>query len=102
MRGNHALIERARSYFDRLGYAVNGRGPEFRAQRAWREVRVTVTDRPEPHVDGDGDLRCFVASAEVADDLRHRLHEADPDCEWAVVAVTGDDVEVRRAPPTAR
>lgn len=92
------LERRARSIFDDLGYTVIGDGAEFRAERAWKVVTVTAT-HSEPDVTDTEGLRCYVTEREQVRSVRKRLARADPDFEWAVIAVDGDDYEVDRAPP---
>lgn len=93
-------VEEARSIFNELGYDIAGDGGEFSATRKWRSVRVRAVtetdDTPE-----SGELRCFVAWREHASGLRRRLLQSDPEYEWAIIAVDGDDYEVERAPPVA-
>lgn len=96
--GSTDLARRARSIFDDLGYTVVGDGTEFRAERAWKVVTVSATG-DEPDLDGDGGLRCFVTGREDVRRLRHRVARADPEFEWAIIAVDGDDYRVERAPP---
>lgn len=80
------LTERARSIFDHLGYDIDGHGPEFRAERDWKSVRVSaVSDVPEPPETGE--LRCFVTYREVAHDLKDRLLDDKPPYDWAIIAV---------------
>lgn len=81
-----------------MGYTVVGDGPEFRAERAWKVVQVTATDSEPEVADADG-LRCYVTEPEQVRSIRRSLASADPDFEWAVIAVDGDDYEVHRAPP---
>ena len=96
--GSTDLGRRARSIFDDLGYTVVGDGPEFQAERAWKVVQVTATETvPEPA--GRDGLQCYVATREQARSIRRRLARAEPDFEWALIAVDGDDYEVERAPP---
>jgi hypothetical protein len=84
--GTTHLTERARSIFDQLGYDVDGRGSEFRAEREWKSVRVsTVSDVKEPPQSGD--LRCFVTYRNVAHDLRGRLLDDKPPYDWAIIAI---------------
>jgi hypothetical protein len=93
------LDEQARSIFSDLGYTVSGDGPEFRAEREWKSVHVTVTEEPDETPESGG-LRCFVTSEEQAPGLRRRLKRADPESEWAIISVEDDDeYEVVRAPP---
>jgi hypothetical protein len=94
-------IEEARSIFANLGYTVSGEGEEFRAQRKWKEVRVTATsDLPE--TPDSGTLRCFVTWEDDAADVRRTIRRENPEYEWAVISVTqGGDYEVARAPPSA-
>lgn len=96
-------VEEARNVFRRLGYSVDGDGVDLRAERKWRTVHVTALDAdeasspPELRADGgttDYRLRCFVTWMEAAGDLSDRLAGLDPDYEWAVIGVDGDDYEV--------
>lgn len=95
---NVDLAEQARSIFNQLGYTVVGDGTEFRAERDWKVVRVTATENGADVPDA-GSLRCFVTPHANARALRQQLRDSDPDYEWAVIAVDGDDYEVERAPP---
>lgn len=91
-------VDQARTIFSDLGYTVSGDGDEFRAERKWRVVHVSVlADSAE--TPNDGDLRCFVTWKESAAELRRNLRRADPEYEWAVIGVNdGGDYEVMRAP----
>jgi len=98
-RVNTAPVEQARSIFAELGYTVSGDGYEFRAEREWKEVRVTAvsstTDTPT-----SGTLRCFVTWEDDEPRLREQLRRADPEYEWAIISVADDgEYEVARAPP---
>lgn len=96
---NTPPVEEARSIFTDLGYTVSGEGEEFRAEREWKEIRVTAVES-EPATPESGDLRCFVTWRENATHLQHQLTRADPEYEWAIISVTeGGDYEVARAPP---
>ncbi|WP_135534326.1 MULTISPECIES: hypothetical protein [Halostella] len=96
---NTNLDEQARSIFSDLGYTVSGDGAEFRAEREWKSVHVTVTEEPNETPD-TGHLRCFVTSEDQAPGLRRSLTRADPEYEWAIISVEDDnDYEVVRAPP---
>ncbi|WP_121821304.1 DUF7116 family protein [Halostella salina] len=92
------LDEQARTIFTDLGYTVTDDGEEFRAERDWKSVRVTVTEEPSETPES-GRYRCFVTSEEQAPTLRNRLQRADPEYEWAIISVADDDYEVVRAPP---
>ena len=92
-----APVEEARSIFSDLGYTVTGDGPEFSAQRKWRSVTVRVIDEPDNRPQA-GELCCFVTWREDASDLRRRLLSLDPEYDWAVIGVDGDDYEVVHAP----
>ncbi|WP_263019212.1 DUF7116 family protein [Natronobiforma cellulositropha] len=93
------LVEQARSIFAELGYTVEGNGPDFRAEREWKVVHVsTVLETPELSTPS-GEFHCFVAQPEDADELEDRLRYQDPDYEWAIIVVDGDDYQVERAPP---
>ena len=81
-------FEEARSIFTELGYTVSGTGPELRAERKWRVVRVTIADESTALPDS-GDLRCFVAWTDAAHELRERLLDAKPEYDWAVIGVDG-------------
>jgi hypothetical protein len=98
---NIRLVEQARSIFTELGYTVEGGGREFTAQRDWKSVRVTMIE------DGDdlpetGSLRCFVTESQAAGELRRRLRQRNPDYEWAIIGIDGEDYHVERAPPGPR
>ncbi|WP_254765114.1 DUF7116 family protein [Natrinema marinum] len=97
------LVEQARSIFAELGYTVEGNGPEFRAERAWKVVHVnTVLEAGELPAPSSGQFHCFVAEPDDADDLEHRLERAEPNYEWAIIVVDGEDYQVERAPPGPR
>ncbi|WP_120242611.1 DUF7116 family protein [Halopiger aswanensis] len=97
------LVEQARSIFADLGYTVEGNGPEFRAERAWKVVHVnTVLETDELPSSASGQFHCFVAEPDDADDLEDRLTSAEPNYEWAIIVVDGDDYQVERAPPGPR
>ncbi|WP_254769506.1 DUF7116 family protein [Salinilacihabitans rarus] len=93
------LVEQARSIFAELGYTVEGSGPEFRAERAWKVVHVNTVYEHLDIPDGSGQFRCFVAQPGDADDLERRLRSVDPDYEWAIMVVDGEEYEVERVPP---
>ena len=96
---NTRLVERARSIFADLGYTVEGSGREFTAEREWKVVHVNaVEDATLDTPPESGDLRCFVAEADAVDALEHRLRRTNPDYEWAIIGVDGDEYEVERAP----
>ena len=100
---NMRLVEQARSVFAELGYTVEGNGPEFRAERAWKVVHVNpVLDTGNLPSGSSGEYHCFVAHPEDADDLETRLRGSDPDYEWAIIVVDGEDYQVERAPPGPR
>jgi len=80
------LADRARTIFDQLGYTLSDGREEFRAERAWKSVRVTTTTEPEVTPSG-GDLRCFVTYREVAEDLRTHLLDRKPPYDWAIISV---------------
>ncbi len=92
------LTERAKSIFDQLGYTVIDEGGDVRAERDWKVVYVTPM-RTADRVPEAGSLRCFVTPQSKVSALRQRLREDDPDYEWAIIGVDGDDYEVARAPP---
>ncbi|RQG95689.1 DUF7116 family protein [Natrarchaeobius oligotrophus] len=97
------LVEQARSIFAELGYTIEGTGPEFRAERAWKVVHVnTVLEYEELPPSSSGQFHCFVAQPEDADDLEARLTSIDPAYEWAIIVVDGDEYQVERAPPGPR
>lgn len=92
------LVERARSIFSELGYAVSVEGSGLRAERKWRVVHVTTAETPDVEPDG-GELQCVVTRPDAVAEVRRRLGSRDPDCEWALIAVDDDgDYEVVRAP----
>lgn len=97
--GTTQLAEQARSIFSDLGYAIDGDGPEFRAERAWKVVHVSTT----AELDGDepGGFRCFVSEPDGVDDLERRLESKNPDYEWAIIVADGEDYQVERAPPVS-
>ena len=83
-----SLAEQAESIFADLGYAVSRRGDELRAEHAWRLIHVTLS---EPDVvPSEGTYRCFVTRAEDAVSTCRRVAMAEPDYEWAVIAVDDD------------
>lgn len=99
------LVEQARSIFADLGYTVEGTGPAFRAERAWKVVHVNTVLESEtlPSANGGtGQFHCFVAHPDDADDLEARLERAEPSYEWAIIVVDGEDYQVERAPPGPR
>jgi hypothetical protein len=87
-----SLIEEARTIFSNLGYEVTDDGEELRAERKWRTVHVTTADPEQAATHGQ--LRCFVARAERAAEVRERLLAAEPEYDWAVVSVDDDDYHV--------
>ena len=100
---NMRLVEQARSIFAELGYTVEGNGPEFRAERAWKVVHVNaVLEADELPSASSGQFHCFVAEPEDADDLEARLERTNPNYEWAIIVVDGEDYQVERAPPGPR
>ena len=100
---NIRLVEQAKSIFAELGYTVEGNGPEFRAERAWKVVHVnTVLETDELPSSPSGQFHCFVAEPDDADDLEEKLTSAEPNYEWAIIVVDGDDYQVERAPPGPR
>ena len=96
---NMRLVEQAKSIFADLGYTVEGDGPEFRAERAWKVVHVSAVLERELQLTETGDFHCFVARPEDADDLERRLEREDPAYEWAIIVANGTEYEVERAPP---
>ncbi len=100
---NMRLVEQAKSIFAELGYTVEGNGPEFRAERAWKVVHVnTVLETGELPSASSGQFHCFVAEPADADDLEARLERTNPNYEWAIIVVDGEDYQVERAPPGPR
>jgi len=97
-------VAAAAALFRRLGYTVTDEGREFVARRKWRTVAVRVLGAEEAvsTAVADGgrspDLRCYVADRGAAAAVEDRVAAADPDPEWAVVGLDGDDHEVVRAP----
>jgi len=92
------LVERARSIFSELGYAVSAEGDSLRAERKWRVVHVTTAEGPDVESDA-GELQCVVTRRDAVVEVRRYLGNRDPDCEWALIAVDDDgDYEVVRAP----
>ncbi|MFB6309264.1 MAG: hypothetical protein ABEH35_08040 [Haloarculaceae archaeon] len=93
-----SLTEQARSIFADLGYTVSQDGAELRAERKWRVVHVTTHTDPDS-IPSSGNFRCFVTRADSAVELRSTLARADPDYEWAVIAVRADgEYDVLHAP----
>lgn len=97
--------EEARSVFKRLGYAIDGDGMEFIAERKWRRVLVT----PVPDTDAESPaelleaedtrdyprLRCFVTWNGSAEKLKRYLRSTKPPYDWAIIGVDGEgDFEV--------
>ena len=99
---NMRLVEQARSIFAELGYTVEGTGPTFRAEREWKVVHVNPVLETRELPTEAGQFHCFVAEPEDADTLENRLRSVDPDYEWAIMVVDGDDYQVERAPPGPR
>ena len=89
---SRSLAAEARRIFTDLGYDVTEAGEELRAERKWRTVHVT-TDDPDA-APSHGNLRCFVARAQRAAEVRDRLLAVEPDYDWAVVSVAEDDYRV--------
>lgn len=87
-----SLIDEARTIFSDLGYEISEAGDELRAERKWRVVHVTTADPEDAATHGR--LRCFVARAEEAPDVRERLLALAPDYDWAVISVAENDYEV--------
>jgi len=87
-----SLVTEARRIFSDLGYDVTADGDELRAERKWRTVHVTTQD-PDT-APNHGNLRCFVARAGQAVDVRDRLLAVEPDYDWAVLSVDEDDYRV--------
>ena len=82
---NTTLDDRARAVFSDLGYEVTPEGGELRAERKWRTVYVTTQDPAEAATHGR--LRCFVAPADRAPDVRDDRLTCAPDSDWAVIGV---------------
>lgn len=95
---NTQLADRARSIFANLGYTVEGEGSVFTAEREWKLVHVNI-DHEFDGLPTSGEFHCFVSLPESADDLERRLKQVDPDYEWAIIVVDGEEYEVERAPP---
>ncbi|WP_339105834.1 hypothetical protein [Haloterrigena salinisoli] len=96
------LVEQARSIFAELGYTVEGNGPTFRAEREWKVVHVNTVLETGELPSESGQFHCFVAEPDDADDLEARLRSRNPEYEWAIIVVDGDDYQVERAPPGPR
>jgi len=95
-----SLADRATGIFRDLGYSVSGDGSELRATRKWRTVHVTPMAEPGAPP-AAGDLRCFVTWAEQVGALERELQRADPDYEWAIIGLEGEDgYRVRRRQPS--
>ncbi len=99
---NMRLVEQARSIFAELGYTVEGNGPTFRAEREWKVVHVNTVLETGELPSESGQFHCFVAEPDDADDLEARLRSRNPEYEWAIIVVDGDDYQVERAPPGPR
>jgi hypothetical protein len=87
-----SLDEEARTIFAELGYEVSEAGTELRAERKWRTVHVTTEDPEDAATHGQ--LRCFVARDDQANDVRNRLLDVEPNYDWAVISVDEDDYRV--------
>ena len=96
---NMRLVEQARSIFAELGYTVEGNGPAFTAEREWKVVHVNTVSELQGLPQTSGQFHCFVAQPKDADELECRLRSADPDYEWAIIVVDGEEYQVERAPP---
>ena len=96
---NMRLVEQARSIFAELGYTVEGTGPDFRAEREWKVVHVNTVVEAADLSNPRGEFHCFVAEPRDADELERRLRTEDPEYEWAIIVVDGDEYQVERAPP---
>lgn len=96
---NMRLVEQAKSIFADLGYTVEGTGPEFRAEREWKVVHVSTVLEIGELPSASGQFRCFVARPEDADRLETKLMHTNPNYEWAIIVVDGEDYQVERAPP---
>lgn len=86
------LATAAESIFRDLGYEVEQAGEELKATRKWRTVYVTTATPSEAAEHGR--LRCFVAEADRADEVRERLLRTDQPYDWAIVAVDDDGYDV--------
>lgn len=86
------LIDAAGEIFRDLGYDIEHDGEELRATRKWRVVHVTTDDPCDAREDGN--LRCFVANADRAEQIRRELRDGAPPYDWAVVAVGDADYKV--------
>ena len=95
---NMRLVEQARSIFADMGYTVEGNGPEFRAERKWKVVHVSTVLELDELPPATGQFHCFVAQPEDADSLEAKLEQMNPNYEWAIIVVDGDDYQVERAP----
>jgi hypothetical protein len=94
---SRSLITEARRIFSDLGYDVTEEGEELRAERKWQTVHVTSV-YPETAA-SHGNLRCFVACAERATEVRERLLDVEPDYDWAVISIDEDDYRVLHPGP---
>jgi hypothetical protein len=99
---NMRLVEQAKSIFADLGYTVEGTGPVFRAERKWKVVHVNPVLEPGKLPSATGQFHCFVARPEDADSLERELERTNPNYEWAIIVVDGDDYQVERVPPGPR
>ena len=95
---NMRLVEQARSIFADLGYTVEGNGPQFRAEREWKVVHVSAVLETYEIPTTAGEFHCFVVQPEDADELEHRLRRTNPEYEWAIIVVDGEEYQVERAP----
>lgn len=93
-----SLVEEARTVFRDLGYELTAENGELRAERKWRTVYVTTDDPKEANTHGR--LRCFVARADRAPEVRDRLLAIEPDYDWAVISVD-EESEYRVLHPSA-
>jgi hypothetical protein len=92
------LAEHASSIFTELGYSVSRTDNELRAERKWRVVHVTLSEPTT--IPTEGQLRCFVTAPDSATKTYRRVSMADPEYDWAVIAVEEDgDYEVYRPSP---
>ena len=99
---NMRLVEKARSIFAELGYSVEGSGSDFKAERDWKVVHVSTVLETGQVPRESGPFHCFVAEPADVDALETRLESVDPEYEWAIIVVDGDDYQVERAPPGPR
>ena len=97
---SNELTERAQAIFTDLGYRIERDGPTLTAERGWKTVEVTPTDGKLDPPDRSAPFHCFVADQETVDSLERSIRRSEPDYEWAIIVVDGEDYAVERAPPT--